>query len=73
LHHTAPDWVESGAIFHIRVAIDRTKQQLSLVSSPLAESLMESARFYEARHRWYLTAFLLMPDHLHALLSFERG
>jgi REP element-mobilizing transposase RayT len=72
LHHLVPDWVESGAIFHIRVAIDRTKRQLSLVSSPLVESLMESARFYEARHRWYLTAFLLMPDHLHALLSFER-
>jgi putative transposase len=72
LHHTVPDWVESGALFHIRIAIDRTKQQPLLISSPLAESLMESARFYEARHRWYITAFLMMPDHVHALLSFQR-
>ena len=33
---------------------------------------MESARFYEAQHRWYITVFLLMPDHVHAALSFQR-
>jgi hypothetical protein len=32
--------------------------------------LLNSARFYEAKQRWHITLFLLMPDHLHALLSF---
>jgi putative transposase len=33
---------------------------------------LDSAKFYEARARWHITLFLLMPDHLHALLSFAR-
>ena len=72
LHHTVPDWVEPGAIFHVRMALDRTKQQATLITSPIAASLMESAKFYDAKHRWYITVFLLMPDHVHALLSFKR-
>jgi REP element-mobilizing transposase RayT len=71
LHHTIPDWVEPGALFHVRIALDRTRGQPTLTTSPIAESLMESAKFYHAKHRWHLTAFLLMPDHIHALLSFE--
>ena len=72
LHHTVPDWVQPGAIFHIRIALERTKQQPALITSPLAESLMESAKFYDRRRRWYITVFMLMPDHIHALLSFAR-
>ena len=72
LHHTVPHWVEPGAIFHIRIALDRTIEQPSLTTLPIAEALMESAKFYGARERWYITAFLLMPDHIHALLSFPR-
>ena len=72
LHHTVPDYVQPGALFHIRIALDRTKQQRTLISSPLTESLMESAKFYQRNHRWYITVFMLMPDHIHALLSFQR-
>ncbi len=72
LHHAVPDWVEPGALFHIRIAIDRERQQTLLTSSPLGQSLMESAEFYEAKSRWCITIFLLMPDHIHALLSFPR-
>ena len=70
LHHGVPHWVEPGALFHIRVALDRAKDQQPLTSPPLAQKLLESARFYEAKQRWHITLFLLMPDHLHALLSF---
>src|SRR2546421_10469647 len=72
LHHTVPDWVEASAIFHIRIVLDRTKQQPTLISSPIGESLMESAKFYDRKERWYIAAFLLMRDHIHALLSFAR-
>ena len=57
LHHEIPHWVETGALFHIRIAVDREKER-------------DSARFYQAKQRWHITLFLLMPDHLHALLSF---
>jgi putative transposase len=72
LYHTVPDWVEPGSLFHIRIRIDREEQQTQLTTPPIAESLMESAEFYESRKRWYITVFLLMPDHIHALLSFPR-
>jgi hypothetical protein len=34
--------------------------------------LIESAKFYDRRQRWYVTVFMLVPDHIHALLSFAR-
>jgi putative transposase len=70
LHHKVPPWVESGALFHIRIAIDSEEQQSPLTVAPLAQALLDSARLYEAEQRWHVTLFLLMPNHLHALLSF---
>lgn len=72
LHHAVPHWVEPGALFHIRVALDREIQQRQLTDPELAQSLLDSARFYESKQRWHITLFLLMPDHLHALFSFGR-
>jgi putative transposase len=70
LHHEVPHWVETGALFHIRIAVDREKEQSPLTDILLAQALLDSARFYEIKQRWYITLFLLMPDHLHAVLSF---
>ena len=72
LHHAVPHWVEPGALFHIRVALDRETQQQQLTESALAQRLLDSAHFYESRQCWQITLFLLMPDHLHALLLFAR-
>jgi REP element-mobilizing transposase RayT len=71
LHHQVPGWVESGAIFHIRIAIDREKQSPLLTIPELAGSIMDSVQIYEEQFRWYIRIFVLMPDHLHALVSFE--
>jgi REP-associated tyrosine transposase len=73
LHHTVPDWVQPGALFHVRIALDRSKQQPTLITSPLAESLVESAKFCDRHQRWHITVFMLMPDHVHALVSFPRN
>jgi putative transposase len=73
LHHRVPHWVQPGALFHIRIALDREKEQKALTDSPLAQAILDSAKFYEATLRWHVTLFVLMPDHLHALLSFARG
>ena len=71
LHHEVPGWVESGAIFHIRIATDHETQRAPLTKPALAESIMHSVRLYEEQLRWYVRIFVLMPDHLHALVSFE--
>jgi putative transposase len=67
-----PYWVEPGALFHIRIALDREKQQRTLIDPALGQAVLDSAKFYEARQRWHVTLFLLMPDHAHAVLSFPR-
>jgi len=67
-----PYWVEPGALFHIRIALVRESKQCALTDSPLAQALLDSARFYEGKQRWHVTLLVLMPDHLHALLSFAR-
>ena len=43
---------------------------ISLTTPPLVQALLDSARYYQERHLWHVTLFLLMPDHLHALISF---
>jgi putative transposase len=72
LHHSVPYWVDPGALFHIRIAVDREKDQRPLTDPALAQTILDSAKFYEARMRWHITLFLFMPDHLHALLAFPR-
>jgi putative transposase len=72
LHHRVLHWVEPGGLFHIRIALDREKEQRALIDPPLAEGILDSAKFYETKLRWHVTLFLLMPDHLHAILSFVR-
>jgi len=63
LHHEVPFWVEDGALFHIRIALDRERPQRSLTDPQLAKSVIESAKFYEEKCRWYITLFMLLPDH----------
>jgi REP element-mobilizing transposase RayT len=70
LHHTVPPWVERGALFHIRIRLDASKQQRPLIDASFAQAILDSAIFYEEKMRWHITLFLLMPDHLHAVLSF---
>jgi hypothetical protein len=36
LHHRVPHWVEPGALFHIRIALDREKEQRPWIIDPFA-------------------------------------
>jgi len=66
------DWTEPGALFHVRISLDREKEQKALTHPALALAILDSARFYETKTRWHITLFLLMRDHLHAILPFAR-
>jgi putative transposase len=73
LHHKVPDWVEDGALFHLRIALDRNVMQRTLIDPPLGTALLEGAKLYESINRWHIKIFLLMPDHLHTILSFPES
>ena len=70
LHHDVPSWVEDGALFHIRIRLQDKIQQRPLTAPPVAEAILSSARFYEKKERWYITVLVVMPDHLHTVVSF---
>jgi putative transposase len=69
LHHAFPSWVRDDAIFHIRIRCDAA-QSLPLATPELAKALLDSVIHYESQQRWFARLFLLMPDHIHALLVF---
>ena len=71
LHHAVPPWVQTGACFHIRLRVAPDQPDLpSLIEPKVAGGLLAAARFYHERQRWHSRLFLLMPDHIHALLMF---
>ena len=69
LHHDVPPWVDPNSLFHIRIRLDRDKEQTPLTDALLATTLLKSAEFYDSKFRWHIALFLLMPDHVHALLT----
>jgi putative transposase len=71
LHHVAPEWVRPGETFHLRIRVAR-EQQVPLTDMGLSQALLFAAQRYHASGRWFCVLFLLMPDHIHALVAFPR-
>jgi putative transposase len=77
LHHNTPAWVDEGATFHIRIRCAQAGQgktpQMYLTDPRAGHALLDSVRLYHQMGRWHCHLFLLMPDHLHALLAFPHN
>ena len=69
LHHHTPAWVDSSAVFHIRIR-SSPDAVVPLTDARVAGALLDSVTFYHRRATWHCHLFLVMPDHLHALLAF---
>lgn len=71
LQHHTPAWVRAGGLFHIRIRCDRLQScRVPLTDPILGLALLKSVDFYHDSRRWWCHLFLLMPDHLHALIAF---
>jgi REP-associated tyrosine transposase len=59
-----------GALYFITIccAVRRSNQ---LCHSEVAQIIFETARIYHAAEKWHLRLMVLMPDHLHALISID--
>jgi putative transposase len=69
LPHDIPPWVQSGAIFFLTLcAADRASAPLTRPGIP--EILLAALRHYHDRALWHIHLALIMPDHLHLLISF---
>ena len=71
LQHTPPSWIKGSPVFFItQCAAQRAIS--TLCNEETARSIFGAASNYHDRHRWYIHLLLLMPDHLHALISFPK-
>ena len=70
LPHEIPSWVDPHKeIYFICINCEeRFRNQLTLPD--VSERLFETVRHRQEKLLWWPYLFLLMPDHLHALLSF---
>ncbi len=72
LPHDPPPWVKDGSIYFITInCVPRGQNQLC--RSEVAVAIRESIIFRQQRGDWWVQLFLLMPDHLHALVSFSQA
>jgi putative transposase len=71
LQHRTPDWVGAEPLFHVRIRV-QPKTALPLTDPRLSSDLLAAARRYHSLGHWQCLLFLLMPDHLHALLRISR-
>jgi putative transposase len=68
LPHEIPPWVTRRACFFVTIcAAPRTVNQLT--TEEASPRILDSVRHYHSNGAWWLHGLLLMPDHLHALLS----
>ena len=59
-------------MFHVRIRV-AGRQFTPLTESRLGGRLIGAAKQYHTSGCWWCELFLLMPDHLHALLVFPPG
>ena len=69
LHHKTPSWIPEGSRFHIRIRLS-PKNKSRLTDPAIASLLLKSFLFNHERGSWHAWLVVLMPDHIHAILSF---
>lgn len=70
LDHTPHPVARFGADFFITICCQ--KRGINQLCFPvISETLLTAARHYHDTGQWYLHVFLLMPDHLHALVGLD--
>ena len=71
LSHTVPQWVPEGSRFFITIkCLPPGKNQLC--QAGIGNGVLAAMAHNRENHLWHCCLCLLMPDHLHAILSFPR-
>jgi putative transposase len=69
LPHDRPGWTSEDAIFFITVCCEPNGQN-QLCNGNTASKIFDTVEFRQERGEWHIHLFLLMPDHVHGLISF---
>jgi putative transposase len=71
LQHEIPDWVGDGAVLFITINC-KPRGQNQLAQPTRVDAIERSLHHQQSSGAWWVHLLLLMPDHLHALVSFPR-
>ncbi len=69
LTHDVPTWVHSDSVFFVTVCA-RQRGTDQLCREHIAHGLLDSIRYREEIHHWWVHLAVVMPDHVHLLVSF---
>ena len=72
LPHHVPSWVDPAESDYFITIGCQQRGTNQLCTPDIGNALLDSARFYHSQRKWFPALFLLMPDHLHMLVSFGR-
>ena len=70
LPHDVPSWVDPQKEIYFITIVCQVRSQSQLALEPVATGLFETVKLRQQRFLWWPYLYLLMPDHVHALLSF---
>jgi REP element-mobilizing transposase RayT len=68
LPHEVPDWVRDGETYFITINCrERRTNQLALPT--IYQAIKDCAKNYSSRGLWHIRLMVIMPDHLHCLMT----
>jgi len=72
MDHQTPEWVQSDATFFITLcALPRGENHLC--HPAVGSAILDSVRHRHDRQIWFCHIAVLMPDHIHVMLSFPMS
>jgi len=71
LPHDVPPWVEDGSIYFVTICCQKRGLN-QLCTDNVSSIVIESVAFRQTRLDCHVRLLVLMPDHLHMLVSFPR-
>ena len=72
LSHFVPHWIPGKSYFFITInCVPRGFNQLC--HDDMAARILSSVDFYHHDLKWQAALFLIMPDHVHGIISFPAG
>ncbi|MGJ8654076.1 MAG: REP-associated tyrosine transposase [Opitutaceae bacterium] len=72
LKHHIPEWVKDGEIYFITINTQPRGIDL-LTQSKNAGAIKAAIQNYKENYKWHPTLVVLMPDHLHMLVSLNTS
>ncbi len=71
--HAVPAWIDPDARNFFVTVCCQTRGGNPLCTPTVGDALVATAYFYYEQQKWLPSVFLVMPDHVHMIVSFGRG